>query len=113
MDTRTPLLVIFGLAALVVVVLAVVSSRLRSQIVPNYRSMFVLGIAFIPIGVAGDGMAFLAPGLVFMAVGLANRSKWGHHTRWADYPPELRRIKLIGLSTVAVLALTAIAIVVL
>ena len=50
---------------------------------PNYQAFFSFGIIWIPIGVVfmitihpAAGMAFMAMGLVYMAIGLANRDKW-------------------------------------
>jgi len=55
---------------------------------PNYRAFFILGISFIPIGCAWivialsneippvTGIPFLGLGVIYMAIGLANRDKW-------------------------------------
>ena len=56
----------------------------------NYRALFILGIAFIPVGIIYEivffvsgtkvflvlGLAFVAMGLSYLAIGLANRDKW-------------------------------------
>jgi len=48
----------------------------------DYKVFFVLGICFLPMGVmavATENMGFLgmgALGVVYMAIGLANRDKW-------------------------------------
>jgi len=50
---------------------------------PNYQVFFILGIAWIPIGIVFMvtinlviGIAFIGMGLSYMAIGLANRDKW-------------------------------------
>lgn len=55
---------------------------------PDYRAFFVMGITWFPAGVAlmivyfvSDipfviGMPLLAMGLIYLAIGLANREKW-------------------------------------
>jgi uncharacterized membrane protein YfcA len=55
---------------------------------PDYRAFFVMGIVLVPVGVVfmfvfllSDlpfviGMPLLAMGLVYLAIGLANRDKW-------------------------------------
>ena len=50
---------------------------------PNYRVFFIIGIAWIPIGSVFIitinlvmGIAFMGLGIVYMAIGLANRDKW-------------------------------------
>ncbi len=39
----------------------------------NYRALFILGITFIPVGIATANPAFMTLGLVFLAIGLLNR----------------------------------------
>ena len=55
-----------------------------------YRSLFILGVTFLPLGVIYEvvffisdakvflalGLAFMAMGISYLAIGLANRSKW-------------------------------------
>jgi magnesium-transporting ATPase (P-type) len=50
---------------------------------PNYQFFFIMGIAWIPIGIVFMvtinlviGIAFMGLGLSYMAIGLANRDKW-------------------------------------
>jgi len=81
------ILIVVGILVLV----AFVAWRRRKEgtlAEPNYRAFFVMGIVFIPVGIAfmfifllSDipfviGMPLLAMGLVYLAIGLANRDKW-------------------------------------
>jgi hypothetical protein len=43
---------------------------------PKYQAYFVIGIAFLPIGIATGNLAFFVIGLVFLIIGLTNRKKW-------------------------------------
>ena len=49
---------------------------------PDYRVFFIMGICFIPIGIIFTTtinvgfMVFIALGLIYIAIGLANRDKW-------------------------------------
>jgi len=50
---------------------------------PNYQVFFILGIAWIPIGIVFMvtinlviGIAFMGMGVSYMVIGLANRDKW-------------------------------------
>jgi hypothetical protein len=42
----------------------------------DYRTYFIIGIAFIPIGIATENWTFTILGIVFMIIGLTNRNKW-------------------------------------
>jgi len=43
---------------------------------PNYRTVFVLGLTFIPIGLIVDKDVFFLLGVVFLILGIANVEKW-------------------------------------
>jgi len=50
---------------------------------PNYQVFFIIGIAWLPIGVVFMltinlvmGIAFMGMGASYMVIGLANRDKW-------------------------------------
>lgn len=51
---------------------------------PNYQVFFNIGMIWIPVGVVfmiainpAIGIAFMAMGITYLAIGLANRDKWG------------------------------------
>jgi len=49
---------------------------------PNYQVFFIIGIAWIPIGIVfmvtihAAAIAFMGMGIVYMVIGLTNRDKW-------------------------------------
>ena len=49
---------------------------------PDYRACFIMGICFLPMGIIftttinPSFISFLALGVIYMAIGLANRDKW-------------------------------------
>lgn len=49
---------------------------------PDYRAFFIMGICFLPMGliftstISPAFISFLAIGVIYMAIGLANRDKW-------------------------------------
>jgi len=61
----------------------------KSQTI-NYRTFFILGISFLPLGIVYEisffisgntvfltlGLAFIGMGLPYLAIGLTNRDKW-------------------------------------
>ena len=54
----------------------VVRNRGLETRVDDYRTFFIMGAVFIPIGVATDNYVFSIIGLVFMILGATNRDKW-------------------------------------
>ncbi len=61
---------------------------------PNYRALFIIGIAIIVVGMSGKNIPLSGLGLIYMAIGLFNRKKWGEQTKWRDLPPAMRRFKI-------------------
>ena len=54
----------------------VVRNRGLETRVDDYRTFFIMGAVFIPIGIATDNYVFSILGLVFMILGATNRDKW-------------------------------------
>ncbi len=54
----------------------------------DYRSYYVMGVSWFPLGIAlwivldmSFGVFFFIMGLIYMAIGLKNRDKWGKPQR--------------------------------
>jgi len=74
-------LVVIGLLLTIVVYKKKKEGKLGE---PNYQVFFNVGMIWIPVGVVFMitinnvmGIAFMALGASYMAIGLANRDKWG------------------------------------
>jgi heme/copper-type cytochrome/quinol oxidase subunit 2 len=100
------------IAVTVVALLAVafvVYRRKREFPEPDYRVFFILGITWLPLGIATDNPAFWGMGAVFLIAGLANRNKWKEAKNWSDLPSSERNMRLlsvvVGLVIVLALAL--------
>jgi hypothetical protein len=57
-------------------------SKLKTNEEPDYRVFFIMGISFLPMGIIFTAvispgfMGITGMGLIYMAIGLANRHKW-------------------------------------
>lgn len=105
----TPTIIIMvgiGLLVFALLIAAIVVQR-KKKTPPDYYTFFIMGIIWIPVGIATDNSVFTIMGFVFMAVGLANKDKWKkHHPSWKQLGKEERRLKIIiiGLLGLVVLA---------
>jgi len=97
------LLLILGLAVFWI------SYKKRGHHEVDYRTLFVLGLVWIPLGLASDNPAFWIIGLVFMAVGLANKSKWKKQKNWDELTTEQQRLKKILMIITSVLLVVGLA----
>jgi len=109
MGNQIIIVLIVAIALLFLGFLVYINSRkTEEKRVPNYRALFIIGLSWLPIGIATKNPGLWGMGAVFFIVGLANRKKWGQETKWCDLSPESKRIKLIFVGGLTVLLLAAI-----
>ena len=107
MSNYIVLALLIGIAVLGIVFVVVTYARkgeLKRD--PDYRAFFILGIIFLPIGIATENTGLWGMGAVFMILGAVNRNKWKDTPKFSQMEPERRRIKfiIIGLLTMVLLA---------
>lgn len=95
-------LIIVGLAIFVAI------AQRKKKTTPDYRGWFIIGLCWIPIGIATKNPAFLALGVIFTVLGLVNKDKWKEQKKWSDLTPAEKRLKIILLSVVSVLLIAGI-----
>jgi hypothetical protein len=62
-----------------ILLLALFLWKTKGRIEPkdtDYRTFFIIGIAFFPIGIATGNAGLWSLGLIFMIIGAANKDKW-------------------------------------
>lgn len=75
----------------------------------DYYNLFLIGIVWIPIGIASKNITLWAMGLVLMIVGLVNKKKWkANRLRWKDLNKNEKRWRLIIMGILLVLVLITI-----
>ena len=75
MEPRTLLYLAIAVAIVLVAVFAG-RGKFNGTREHNYRALFIVGLSWIPIGLATGLAVFWILGTVFMLAGLANRHKW-------------------------------------
>lgn len=109
METIERLVIPFILIPLLVVVLLLVYYRRKDQNrTPNYRVLFIVGISWIPLGIATANIAFTGAGLLLMIVSLVNRKKWKKIKKWSELTIFEKRVKIILLSIAGLLLIAGI-----
>ena len=110
MDNPVIIILIVLIAVLLVVFMVRSASRNKEEKrVPNYRALFILGVTWLPIGIATDNPGLWGMGAVFMIARAVNKDKWGKETKWADLSPQAKQIKLIVVGGLIVVLLAAVA----
>ena len=98
------LIVLTGVAAIII------AKTRRGKHEPDYRTFFIMGIMWIPLGIALDNPVFWIMGLMFMIIGLANKNKWKKQKPWSELPSQEKKIKgviIVALGVLVLLGLVA------
>lgn len=108
---NTPVLLIVVIALLIVGLLVVLFARYKKgeEISTDYRSLFIMGIIWLPAGIAIGNYGLSAMGLAFMIAGGLNKDKWKEPTKWADLPDSDRRMKMILIGVLTLLLFGGVA----
>ena len=101
------LMIAIGILILIMLFLFIVLKRKQKQQM-NYRMFFIIGVTWLPLGIATQNYVFSVVGACFLALGLANRKKWKNEPRWAELSPQQRKIKLIMVVFLALLVLAGL-----
>ncbi len=76
--------VAIGILVLMIALFVVFKSRYnpnQGTREPEYRTFFIIGISFVPIGIATGNSVFWIIGLVFLILGITNREKWSNNLK--------------------------------
>ncbi|MCK4979945.1 MAG: hypothetical protein KAS62_06090 [Candidatus Delongbacteria bacterium] len=90
------LIIIIGILLLIGSIIAIFAtiSRRKENRKPNYKAFFIIGVCWVPIGIATQNYVFMVIGLVFLVLGLLNRKSWENQPKWEDLSPAEKKIKL-------------------
>lgn len=69
------LLIAIAVLLVILAIIAIFATRKKKH-EPDYRTFFIMGIIFIPLGFATDNSFFWIVGIAFIAIGLVNKDKW-------------------------------------
>ena len=105
--SSTPWLIIaIGVLIILFAVIAWQANRIKKRPV-DYYTFFIIGIIWLPFGIATGNTSLWMLGLIFTIIGLAHRSEWKkNRVRWCDLTEEEKRFKriiIIALTIVFVL----------
>ena len=80
------LLSIVGVLVILAILAIFVYKNKGEKYEPDYRLFFILGITWLPIGIASDNPGLWGMGAVMMIAGLVNRNKWKEQPKWKLRP---------------------------
>ena len=69
----------------------------------DYKTYFIIGMCWFPLGIAMDNAVFWIMGLVFLGIGLMNRKKWGKKVKLTKKQMKIRSWIMSGLLIALVL----------
>jgi hypothetical protein len=111
MDAPVIVAVLVGLLGLgLLVVVFVVKSKRGEALTTDYRALAVMGMIWVPVGVAIGNPGLWTVGVIFLVTGLVNRDKWKEQKAWSDLSMVERRTRLVLLVGLALLLVVGLAV---
>jgi len=102
-------MLMFVIAILILVgfVIAVIASSIKRKEnrKPNYKLFFIIGLCWVPIGIATQNYVFVVVGLFFLILGLFNKKKWESQPKWSELSPAEKKIKIALIIFLAIILL--------
>lgn len=97
------LIILLGIVAILVA-----KSR-KGKHKPDYYTFFIMGIIWLPFGIATKNYAFFVMGLIFMIIGLVNKDKWKeNHRSLKNMNKDERRIMVAMMIILGILVLAGL-----
>lgn len=100
--------VVLGLIVLGLLV-ALLAYNKKKKIPPDYYAFFIMGLIWAPFGAISRNYSLMTMGLVFLALGLANKDKWKkNHKTWKDLDSKEQKIRLLLILFLGVIVLVGL-----
>jgi vacuolar-type H+-ATPase subunit I/STV1 len=64
---------------------------------PDYYTFFIIGLVWLPLGIATGNSTFWILGAVFFIIGLANKDKWKKKKAWNKLSEKEKKLILLSI----------------
>ena len=93
---RTIQIIILGILILIGLVIAVIATiiKRKENRKPNYKAFFIVGITWVPLGIATQNYVFIFVGLVLLILGLTKKKEWKNQPKWEELSQAEKKIKI-------------------
>jgi hypothetical protein len=108
MDSTIYLMLAIGILVIILAVVAVMMKK-KYKRPTDYYTLFIIGVTWLPLGMATRNYAFTVIGVVLVGIGLANRDKWKkNHLTWNKMHPDERKITAVVMAVLGIMVLAGI-----
>jgi len=105
-------MLMFAIAILILVgfVIAIIASSIKRKEnrKPNYKLFFIIGICWVPVGIATQNYVFMVAGLAFMILGLMKKKEWKDQPKWEELSPAEKKMKLALITFLALILILGV-----
>ena len=107
---RTWMMIVLGILLVIGLAIAVISAILkkRENRNLNFKAFFIIGITWIPIGIATENVVFTFVGLVFLILGVTKKKEWKNQPKWEELSPAEKKNKIALIVFLSVILLLGI-----
>ena len=90
------ILILIAAIALILGIWTLIYSRKRKY-EPDYYTFFIIGLVWLPLGIATGNSTFWILGIVFFIVGLVNKDKWKKKKAWDKLTKKEKRLIFLSI----------------
>jgi len=81
----------------------------KKDIKIDYKTLFIIGITWLAVGLPFENYALSAMGGVFLVVGIANKDKWEENEKkWGNLSDEEKKTKITLIVVLSILVLVGL-----
>ena len=81
-----------------------------TDVEPDYRTLFIMGLIFLPMAFTSGTAIFPVISLGFIVIGLMNKKKWKGEVRWSEMPPVRKAVIIALVVALGILVFTTMAV---
>ena len=85
------IMILIGLSVFIFLVVFVTG---KGKLKPDYRTLFILGVVWLPFGIGTNNTPFSVIGFLFLALSLINFKKWNEYS-WKHLDTPQRQMMII------------------
>jgi len=102
--------IVAGLILLLLVIYVWVAHRRGEEMKLNYKTLFIMGVIWIPCGIAIGAPYLWGMGIGFTLIGLLKKKEWRDNRKWSELSPAERKTKSILIGGATLLLVIGIAV---
>ncbi len=98
-----------GIILFTIIIVGLIFLKKQKNHKPDYYTLFILGILWLPIGISMENYALFFMGLAFLIAGILNKDKWRKpEENWKNLTENEKKLKILLLIILGLLLISGL-----